>query len=273
MTLPVQDALAVRRVRHPLKLRQLQVRRVEPLGARRVCITLAGDDLAGFVSEGFDDHIKVFFPAPGETLPRLPALGPDGSPLPGDATARPLARDYTPRRFDPQRGELDIEFELHGDGPASSWAAQAQAGQHLAIGGPRGSFIVPTAFDWHLLIGDGSALPAIARRLDELPAGRRALVVLDLADADGVELDSAAEIELHVVRRAAGDTGVDALLTVLRALELPPGEGYAWAAGELAQVQAARAHLLAERGLDKARIRAASYWKRGASASHTTLDD
>src|SRR6266568_4230449 len=74
----------------------------------------------------------------------------------------PVMRDYTPRRFDAVQRELDIEFALHGDGPAATWAAQAAPGQRVMIGGPRGSFIVPTDFDWHLLIGDETALPAVA---------------------------------------------------------------------------------------------------------------
>lgn len=79
-------------------------------------------------------------------------------------------RDYTPRGFDPVALTLEIDFALHGAGPATRWEAQAQGGQRLGVGGPRGSFIRPTDFDGHLLIGDDTALPAIARRLAELPA-------------------------------------------------------------------------------------------------------
>lgn len=92
-------------------------------------------------------------------------------------------RDYTPRRFDLKTGELDIDFVLHGDGPASTWAAQAQPGQTLHIGGPRGSMVVPDMFDSYLLIGDETALLAIARRLEELSANCRATVVVEVENA------------------------------------------------------------------------------------------
>jgi NADPH-dependent ferric siderophore reductase len=78
---------------------------------------------------------------------------------------------------------LVLDFALHGEGPAASWAAQAAVGQTLTVAGPRGSFVVPNDFDWYVLIGDETALPAIARRLEELPAGCRAIVRLALADA------------------------------------------------------------------------------------------
>lgn len=75
-------------------------------------------------------------------------------------------------------GELTIEFALHGDGPAANWAAKAVPGSHLVVAGPRGSFVIPKDYDWHLLVGDETALPAVARRLEELPASTRAIVVL-----------------------------------------------------------------------------------------------
>jgi NADPH-dependent ferric siderophore reductase len=56
-------------------------------------------------------------------------------------------------------------------------------------------------------------------------------------------------------------------------LSLPPGEGYAWAAGEAATAKALRRHLVDERGVRKDRVKAAAYWKRGAVAVHETYDD
>ena len=92
-----------------------------------VRVTFTGDDLAAFGWNGPAAHIKLIFPEDGQAEPPMPQ--PDGP--------RPTRiRTYTPRRFDPAVPELDVEFVLHGDGPASTWAAQAQAGQALVLGGP-----------------------------------------------------------------------------------------------------------------------------------------
>jgi len=211
----------------------------------------------------------VFFPAPGESMPRLPRLDAEGQPQRVPEEERPIARDYTPRRFDPVRGELDIEFVLHDAGPASRWAARARIGQTLGFGGPRGSFQIPTAFDWHWLVGDDSALPAIGRRLAELPADAHAQVLLAVTDPQQrLALPSAAQAEIHWLPVADSD----AVLAHLAAWRIPPGEGFAWAAGELALIRAVRMQWL-ERGIDKQRIRASSYWRQGAAATHQTLDD
>lgn len=266
-TAPNTTPRAVQRVRHTLKARVLTVRRAERLSPHFVRITFAGESLQDFVSASFDDHVKLMLPAtPGAPLV-LPVPGPDGPVLPAGAL-RPTMRDYTPRRFDAQAGELDIEFALHGDGPAARWAELAAPGQQAGIGGPRGSFVIPTDYDWHLLIGDESALPAIARRLEELPAGARAMAVIETGDvADRRVFQTAADLQLHwVARNQPGG-----LPEAARRLALPPGEGYAWAAGEAAAMSATRRVLVETHGLDKDHIRAAAYWKRGAVAHHENL--
>ncbi len=266
--------LAVQRVRYPLKFRLQQVKQVRALTPHLIRVTFTGEDLHDFVSASFDDHIKVFFPEPGADKPVLPEAGPNGPVFPA-GQPRPVARDFTPRRFDREARELDIEFALHDAGPAATWAAQAKVGQYLGIGGPRGSLVIPTGFDWHLLIGDDTALPAIARRLEELPPGTRVAAVIEVADASA-QTEFTTQAELHLVWCHRNEVSVrgEALLRAVREIYLPEnGEGYVWAAGEAATMRAVRYHLCTERGVDKSRIRAASYWKQGAEAVHETLDD
>lgn len=257
--------LTVQRVRHTVKVRLLEVRRTQLLSPHQLLVTLGGSELADFVTASFDNHVKLMWAPDGLGAPELPTVGPDGLQWPPGAP-RPLMRDYTPRRFDAQALELDIEFALHGDGPAANWARQAQPGQTLAVGGPRGSFIVPTGFDWHLLVGDDSALPAIARRLEELPAGARATVVLALDAADRRALHTRAELDLVWVDDAA------LLPAAVQALKLPEGVGHAWAGGEAHAIAEVRRVLVGHHGLPKERVRASAYWKLGQADHHESLD-
>ena len=183
-------------------------------------ITLGGD-LAGFISAAYDDHVKVFFPLPGRNAPTLPEPGPDGQP-PKASSAR---RAATTRRAAtmPRRSELVIDFALHDAGPATDWATQAKPGQQLAVGGPRGSFVVPDDFDWYLFIGDETALPAIGRRLEELRAGARAIVVAAVTGPEEEQtFDSRADVETVWVHRPLSRAEDPApLLDAVRALTLP----------------------------------------------------
>jgi NADPH-dependent ferric siderophore reductase len=268
----------VRRVRHETKLRLLEVKSATRITPKMLRITVGGDDLAGFVSAAHDDHVKLFFPQPGQAKPVLPTSSPNGPVYPADAP-RPAARDYTPRRYDAAAKTLAIDFVLHGDGPATSWAAQARPGDFLGVGGPRGSFIVPDDFDWYLLAGDETALPAIGRRLEELPPGARTLVVVEVADAgEEQRFDARARVDaLWLHRSRAGFTGKSGNTSLLQqaiaGLSFPPGDGYAWVAAEAATAKALRRHLVDERGVRKDRVKAAAYWKRGAVAVHETYDD
>ncbi|MBV7483698.1 siderophore-interacting protein [Bordetella sp. BOR01] len=269
----VSDRHAVQKVRHTLKARLLQVRRIQRIGPYLLRVTLAGDELAGFVSASFDDHVKLFLPV-ADGMPVMPTIGPQG-PVYADDAPRPVSRDYTPRRYDADAGELDIDFVLHGHGPAASWAAQAAPGQYLGVAGPRGSFVIPHDFDWHLLIGDETALPAIARRLEELPRGKRVLAVIETRHpAARIALPTQADLSLHWVHDAAEpEDGPPVLERVVRRLQLPDGEGYVWAAGESAAIRGIRQYLVQERGIDKSRIRAASYWRRGDAGAHEVFGD
>jgi len=230
----------VERVRHELKRRQLTVTRIEELTPHFRRITFSDESLSDFVSASFDDHIKVFV---------------------DDAR-----RDYTPRSFDNAARELVIEFALHGDGPVAEWAGRAVPGATLDIGGPKGSMIVPPDYDWHLLVGDETAFPAVARRLEELPAGAKAIVILQAGDAaDRREFASAASVDLTWVATDAQ------LQSAVRALALPAGEGYAWCAGEASAMAALRRELVEVKGHPGEAIRAAAYWKRGAHGHHENL--
>lgn len=264
----------IRRVRHDLKRRLPSVSRVERLSPKMLRVTLSGDDLSGFVSAGFDDHVKLFFPPEGTEKPVLPTFGANGPTFP-EGAVRPDARDFTPRRYDAERNELVIDFALHDNGPATSWAEAARPGQFLGVGGPRGSFVVPVDFDWHLLAGDETALPAIGRRLEELPADTRAIVIAEVdGPSDEIALSSQASLDIRWVHRRGGVRGDAGLLDrAVAGLTLPQGDGYAWVACESNVAKALRRRLLDQHGLPKQWVKAAGYWKRGAVATHDHHDD
>ncbi|MCF7728411.1 siderophore-interacting protein [Sulfitobacter sp. M22] len=262
-----------RRVRHELRFRLLEVRNAERLTPHMMRITLGGGDLEGFHSPGFDDHIKLFFPAPGEEAPPRPDLSERGVSFPA-GQVHPAVRDFTPRHHDPVAGTLQIDFALHETGPASEWARQARPGQKLGIGGPRGSFILPMDFDWHLLIGDETALPAIARRLEELPADARVIVLAEVdGEADELTFGTQAAATVHWVHRGAAPSGTAPLVEALNTVAFPEGHYYAWIACESSSAKCLRQALIAEHGANPKWIRASGYWRRGTAGVHDSFDE
>ncbi len=263
-----------KRHRHAVKLRALDVARTEKLSRSMVRIVLTGPELEGFTSLGFDDHVKMFFPQPGQTEPTLPVIGPNGIEFP-EGAPRPLARDYTPRSFDAEKGELAIDFATHHDGPASNWAKGAKVGDKAWIAGPRGSFTVPFTYDWHLLIADDTGLPALARRLEEMPAGTPVVALIEVeTEADRLELVTRADASIvWITQRPDHGTDHDALTNALRQLELPKGDFFSWVACESKTAKAVRALLVEEFGANPKWTRASGYWRRGASGVHDHFDE
>ena len=249
MTLPSRpddrQSGLIRRVRHELVRRDVRAVRTGRLSPGLQAVTFGGASLAGFTSLSFDDHLKFIF---------------------NDADGQEQRRDYTPRHFDADRNELTLVFALHDGGAASDWAQRAQIGDAAVIGGPRGSMVIPDQLDWYLLAGDATALPAIARRLEELPAAAQTVVLLQTGDAqDRTLLPARAGLSSRWLPDAA------ALVDAARAVALPEGEGFAWGAGEAGTMAQLRDVLITERGLARSHVKVSAYWKPGASDFHEDL--
>ncbi|WP_172329125.1 SIP domain-containing protein [Mangrovicoccus sp. HB161399] len=242
----------ITRHRHELRRRELTVREAADLTPNMRRIVLEGPELDDFSSLGFDDHIKLFFDT---------------------GAGKPEMRDYTPRAFG--GGRLTVDFAMHEAGPATDWARDAAAGDTLRIGGPRGSQVIAPVFDWYLLVGDETALPAIGRRVEELPAGVTAVTLAAVTGPEEEQAwDSPAAQQTHWVHRPAGAAADPApLLDALWALDLPDGKGFAWIAAEAGVARALKQHMLQDRGHPGEWLKAAGYWTAGqADASDKALD-
>ncbi|WP_158885442.1 siderophore-interacting protein [Amycolatopsis anabasis] len=262
---------ATSETRQTLGYNLVQVARVRELTPHMVRITLAGEQVREFVNGGPDAYIKVFFPLSGQERPVLPPHEEDRLSwyrrylaMPDDV--RPPMRTYTVRAHRPEQAELDVDFVVHGDtGPATRWAQAAKPGDEVAFIGPGGLYAVPEGTEWQLLVGDETAVPAIAGILEGLPDGQPAQVWIELDDpADKQQFETRGRAEVHWIVRGSRGYG-EAVLDAVRAAEFPDGQPYAWLAGEAGLVKFARRHLVRERGIDKRAITFTGYWRQGVS--------
>lgn len=252
-------------VTHPLVLRRLEVLSVRDVTPRMRRVTLGGPELAAFardglahgpfLSPGFDDHVKLLFADDGDVASVLPLQLAEGIEW-TQAPAR-QARDYTPRRV--TETEVDLDFVLHGAGPAVSWARSAQPGDDLWIVGPKSSIVLPEQPDWVLLIGDETALPAIGRFFDERPTDAPAHAVVTIG-APTARQELALRDGDTISWVVAPPTDRDALEAAVRAAIPADGDGFAWAGAESRTLLPIRRFLSRERGLAKTRVNITGYW-------------
>ena len=250
------------RIRHELRRRMLTVASTELLTPRMRRFGFTSPDLHDFVSASHDDHVKLFFPAVGN-----------------DADGRQTCmRDFTPRRFDKSMGMLIIDFALHEAGPATRWATAAQIGDTLEIGGPRGSTIIPDDFDWYLLIGDETALPAIGRRVEELRAGVPVATFV-LMEAGETQHFQSKDVQTRAawtprwIARNGSPDDASLLRTALADYTLPSGEGFVWIAAEASVARSVRNYVIEDLGHPRQWTKAAGYWKRGQADAHEKIED
>ena len=178
----------------------------------------------------------------------------------------PVVRTYTVRAVDTDARELTIDFVVHGDeGVAGPWAAQAQPGDVLHLTGPGGAYSPRADADWHVLIGDEAALPAIGSALEAIPAGVRARAFIEVdGPAEEQPIESPGDVEITWLHRnGAGAGSTDLLADAVRALEWPGGTVQVFMHGEAGLLKSLRSFLLEERGADRALASISGYWRAG----------
>jgi NADPH-dependent ferric siderophore reductase len=209
-------------------------------------LTLAGDGLAAFESTGIPDE-WVGLIVPGQFQSRY----------------------YTVRSWDGR--ELVLDVVVHEVGLVTEWATRDCVGDRVTVTEPRGSFAMPEDAGWLLLVGDLTAMPAMARIAETM-----------LARATPVETRIWAEVPddltgylpdgPDVTWLEPPGPGQSALAEVVESIDWPSGDGYFWMAGESAQMRAIRKHLMRERRLPSAAYDVMGYWRGVTRRRPRTVD-
>ncbi|WP_064442373.1 siderophore-interacting protein [Hoyosella altamirensis] len=235
------------------RITTLHVVRKEHLTPHLVRVYLGDPDFDEFEpSEFTDSYVKLHFGAEHD----------------------PTLRTYTIRKVDPVNREIAIDFVVHGDeGIAGPWAANAEPGMRVRLYGPSGAYSPRTDADWHLLAGDESAIPAIGAAIEALPAGAKAVAVIEVAGPDD-EIGFATEADLTVqwVHRGAASNDVAddqagdnaPIIDAVRSLPWLPGNVHVFIHGEAqAVMRNLRRYVRKERRVPAEWASISGYWRRG----------
>jgi NADPH-dependent ferric siderophore reductase len=236
---------------------------VSKIAPRLVSVWVTGEELDGFATAAPTSHLKVMLPPPGADRLLLPEQGPDGPVWTHDESLRPVVRTYTPRRYDPATSALEIQFVLHGVGPASEWAERAAVGDEIAVAGPGGRFTLDADAERWWMAADESALPAVGTLLDALPETASAEVHVEIEGPDDeIELPSAAKTTVTWHHRGSQTAFGAELDAAARVADI--GEGTRiWVACEAAAMRGIRRYLTRERGLPASSLVTRGYWRIG----------
>ncbi len=217
-----------------------EVLRREQLTPHLVRLTLGGPGLAGFTSTGIpDEWVGLVVPDQFQS------------------------RYYTVRSW--TGAELVLDVVVHETGLVTEWAARDCVGETVTVTDPRGSFALPVGAAWLLLVGDLTALPAMARIAEEAPAGLPVRTWAEVPDAGELRASGYLPQGPEVTWLAPPAAGTSDLAAVVEGIDWPDGEGYFWMAGESAQMRAIRKHLMRVRGLPSPAYDVMGYWRGGGA--------
>ncbi|MDP2608654.1 MULTISPECIES: siderophore-interacting protein [unclassified Oceanobacter] len=256
--------------------RELVVHSSSRLTTNMQRLVFSGDALADFPVDSASGYIKLMFTADGQPL--TPATALEGQ--------RPLMRTYTVRAFDPDKFQLTVDCALHNHGPqpagpAASWAARAQPGERILVGGPGPTKLIDNSADWYFLAGDMTALPAISCNLEQLPAEARGYAVIEIASAEdrqslecpaGVEVIWVVDETSPELAQAESMATSSALLQRVVAAEWLSGRVAVWVACEFHKMKALRRYFRQQRQTGRKETYISSYWKLGRSEDEHKVD-
>lgn len=246
---------------------ELTVLRTEWRTPHMIRVVFGGDGIADFRDNNDADHyVKLLFPPKGVTYPEPFCLDSVQKDLP--RSQWPIRRTYTVRSFSAGLGELVIDFVYHGDeGIAGPWAAAARPGDVLRLVGPGGKYSPSPDADWHLLVGDESAIPAIGSALERMPAGAVVKVIVQVDNPDEQQkFDTHAEVDITWLYRCEAENG-DPRAQLAGAVfdwEFPAGQGHFFVHGEAEVVmKRIRPYLLRDRQVHRDWLSISGYWRQG----------
>ncbi len=247
----------LRKLRREPPLQPVEVLERVERSPRLLRITLIGDSLKTLEVDQPAASVRLLVPGPGDDELEMPTW--DGNEFLLADGSRPLLRTFTPLRVDNDAGRMDLEIVRHDGGAVSRWAETASPGDPAAINGPGRGFDLPDGITRLLLLGDETAMPAVAQLMEWMP--------------DEVETEAHVEVITHdAVVTMPDDEAVTwhvceppgaALVEVARSLtaEDLPDTTHLWAAGEASAMQAIRNHLFDDLGLARSRATVRGYWK------------
>lgn len=256
----------------PIILRSVEVTGISDITPNMRRLTVTGDDLSAetvnglprqeFRSEGFDDHVKLVIPT-AETESMV--IGEQEEfRFRWNREVLSRTRDYTVRSVDPKTNSFTIDIVRHDSGLASDWAYSASIGDSLSFAGPKTCAGISEGIDFHLLVADETALPAVGRWLETVPPGTRGHIIIEVPSAEDIqEIATEADVEIDWLLRGATPPGESTLLfEAVQNLVLPEGRTYAWCAGEALTIAPIRRHLRRDLGLPQEDVEVVGYWRR-----------
>ncbi|MBO0132077.1 DUF2218 domain-containing protein [Agrobacterium burrii] len=249
----------------PPNFQKFTVESIRQITPRTRRITFSAEDVSKFISMDAL-HLNLILQENTSDDPQWPTVGANGLIAWDETKPRPSMRKYTVRSLDIDQGTLDIDFVLHADsGPGSKFAEDAVVSDVVGALGPGGGGLVEA--DRYFFAGDETALPAIARMLEQLSETASATVIIEVSDKLEIQnLCSRARLETSWILREDGALGNSLeFVRLVTNIDIPDDDRrtYLWVGCEFQSAQTIRKALRSSPRIAKKDQLVVSYWRSG----------
>ena len=247
----------------PIKTFVTSVARIQQLAHPFTRVTFRGGDLEHFQSIGPDQFLYLLLPPAGRSDLTIDATFEWSQYQTMPESERPLGAYYTVRHHRPDAAELDIDIVRHAheghEGKVGRWLKHAKPGDPVALWGPRMAYSPPPATQRQLLLGDETALPAIASILDAGPIATYVEAIVELDPKTILNLPKVSALKVTRLDRPTANKS--RLLAALRQRPLKQAD-YVWGAGEFELMRELRSYFRDSRKMPANQIAIVGYWRR-----------
>lgn len=183
-----------------------------------------------------------------------------------DEQGRFVRRRYSVRDLDEEHETFTLWITVDHQGPGTTWVTTAQPGDTVDVIGPRGKIPLDPLADWHLFVGDVSALGSFYRLAQSIEVPGQAIFVVEIDASDDAlpaRFDEGLGVTGIFVNRDGRDpSDATGLLRGLAAFALPEGLGHCYLFGEFHAMRTIQDALF-DRGLAPEQVAHKAFWRSG----------
>lgn len=241
---------------------RLTIAEVGELSPGFVRVVLTGTALAEYVDPWPADAFKLVLPPETGASVDAPVRAGSGIPERSGGGGQPIRRAFTVRRFDSATHRLVMDMARHDEGAGMEWLAAARPGDTVSLSGMRPEWAVTDGVRDHVLIGDHTAVPAIAAIIESLGPEDSVSAYVAVSTPGDLELiPPHPNLALHRLE------GIDDIVAHTPEPVTAGRRAQVWVAAEAGHVRLARTHITGNWGTKGADLLARAYWRLGTTGT------
>jgi NADPH-dependent ferric siderophore reductase len=173
-------------------------------------------------------------------------------------------RNYTPSKWDSEKGCFEVIFHIHKKGPGSYFVENLKPNDQITVGMPRGFEFFKTEEKYHFFYGDETCISVFKSFKDEINNNENNYLGILELDSSSMNVPKNLGLEVDIVPKSANSA--ERAVNILNKLDTKIWDlwqdGHFYLMGNAKSIQQFRKALKAK-GISNKKIYTQAYWAEG----------